>query len=94
MWSYQVIYYCCYKVVNNYLYFSGTTYSIEELVAQLFVHAKEMAVAHTKQKIKDTVITVPPYFNQAERRSLLLAAELAGLKVSLKFFFVLEEVKN
>lgn len=40
-------------------------------------------MAHTNQKTKDIVITVPPFFNQAERRSLLLAAELAGLKVSL-----------
>ena len=27
------------------------------------------------------MITVPPYFNQAERRAMLRAAEFAGLKV-------------
>merc|ERR1712198_562800 len=59
----------------------GETYSVEELVAQLLAHAKEMAAAHTDQRIKDCVITVPPFFNQVERRSLLTAAELAGLKV-------------
>uniref|UniRef100_A0A9J8C3R5 Hypoxia up-regulated protein 1 n=1 Tax=Cyprinus carpio carpio TaxID=630221 RepID=A0A9J8C3R5_CYPCA len=33
------------------------------------------------QPIKDAVITVPAYFNQAERRAVLQAAHIAGLKV-------------
>ena len=49
-------------------------------------YAKDLAAAHTQQRIKDTVITVPPFFNQAERRSLLIAADLAGLKVSFYFY--------
>lgn len=35
----------------------------------------------TEQPIKDAVITVPAFFNQAERRAVLQAAQLAGLKV-------------
>lgn len=35
----------------------------------------------TEQPIKDAVITVPAYFNQAERRAVLQAAHIAGLKV-------------
>lgn len=35
----------------------------------------------TEQPIKDAVITVPGYFNQAERRAVLQAAHIAGLKV-------------
>lgn len=35
----------------------------------------------TEQPIKDAVITVPAFFNQAERRAVLQAARLAGLKV-------------
>lgn len=31
--------------------------------------------------MKDAVITVPPYFGQAQRKGLLLAAELAGINV-------------
>ncbi|XP_068234697.1 hypoxia up-regulated protein 1-like [Palaemon carinicauda] len=58
-----------------------TTYSVEELVAQLLTYAREIAADHTDQKIKDCVLTVPPFFNQAERRAILSAAELAGLKV-------------
>lgn len=34
-----------------------------------------------EQPIKDAVITVPVFFNQAERRTVLLAAQMAGLKV-------------
>lgn len=34
-----------------------------------------------EQTVKDAVITVPAYFNQAERRAVLQAAHMAGLKV-------------
>lgn len=34
-----------------------------------------------EQPVKDAVVTVPPYFNQAERRSMALAAEIAGLNL-------------
>jgi hypoxia up-regulated 1 len=43
--------------------------------------AKTYAEDTSKQTINDCVITVPPYFTQAERRSLLLSAQLAKLKV-------------
>lgn len=62
-------------------YDDETTYTIEELVAQLLEYARDLAVAHTDQRIKDCVITVPPFFNQAERRAILTAADMAGLKV-------------
>lgn len=35
----------------------------------------------SEQPIKDAVITVPAYFNQAERRAVLHAARMADLKV-------------
>ena len=31
--------------------------------------------------VYEAVITVPPYFNQAERRAMMRAGEMAGLKV-------------
>ena len=34
-----------------------------------------------EQPINEAVITVPPYFNQAERRAMSRAAELAGLRL-------------
>lgn len=58
-----------------------TTYSPEELLAQFFYKAKEYAQNSAGQVINEAVITVPGFFNQAERSSVLQAAELAGLKV-------------
>lgn len=40
-----------------------------------------LSLSKTEQPIKDAVITVPAFFNQAERRAVLQAAQLAGLKV-------------
>ena len=57
------------------------SYSPQELAAMILDKAKEIAADFAEQPIKDAVITVPPYFNQAERRALLQAAELAGLNV-------------
>ncbi|XP_028128595.2 hypoxia up-regulated protein 1 [Diabrotica virgifera virgifera] len=58
-----------------------TAYSPEELVAQFLGKAKEFAETNAQQPIKECVLTVPGYFNQIERKALLQAAELAGLKV-------------
>lgn len=44
-------------------------------------HAKHVAEKFAEQSINDAVITVPPYFNQAERRAMVRAGELAGLKI-------------
>ena len=59
----------------------NVTYAPDELLAQIFHKAKEFAENSANQKIKETVITVPGFFNQAERKALLTAAELADLKV-------------
>ncbi|XP_071633112.1 hypoxia up-regulated protein 1 isoform X1 [Temnothorax longispinosus] len=59
----------------------NTTFTPEELLAQILHKGKEMAEAAAHQKINEAVITVPGFFNQAERRALIQAAELAGLKV-------------
>ncbi|CAI2179762.1 6593_t:CDS:10 [Funneliformis geosporum] len=58
-----------------------TTFSVEELLAMQFAHAKEQAEAAAQEAIKDVVITVPPYYNQFERQAILDAADLAGLHV-------------
>lgn len=59
----------------------NTTYTPEELLAQILHKGKEIAEISAHQKINEAVITVPGFFNQAERRALTQAAELAGLKV-------------
>lgn len=58
-----------------------TLYSPEELIAQLLSRAKEWAEQNALQPIKECVLTVPGFFNQAERKALLQAAQLANLKV-------------
>lgn len=56
-------------------------FSVEELIAQMLVKAKEFAQESTQQPITECVLTVPGYFGQAEREALLMAAQLANLKV-------------
>jgi len=58
-----------------------TVYSVEEMLGMIFAHAKKQAEDFTEQKIKDAVVTVPVYFNQAERAALISAAQLGGLNV-------------
>jgi hypoxia up-regulated 1 len=60
---------------------SETAFSPEELLGMIFKHCQEIAEAYADHPIKDTVITVPAFFNQAERRAMIDAATLAGLKV-------------
>lgn len=57
------------------------TFSPEELLGMILAHAREFAANAAGQPIKDAVITVPAYFNQAERRALAQAASLGGLKL-------------
>lgn len=59
------------------------TFTPEELLAMIIQKAKSDAelAAGDGLSIKDVVIAIPPYFNQRERRSVLLSAQMAGLKV-------------
>ena len=59
----------------------GLEFTPEELISMVLSKAKTFAEDSSKQVINDCVITVPPYFTQAERRAVLLAADLAKLKV-------------
>lgn len=59
----------------------ASVYSVEELLAMTLGYAVNLAEFHSKVLVKDTVITVPPYFGQAERRGLVQAAQLAGINV-------------
>ncbi|KAI4497421.1 hypothetical protein M0802_007432 [Mischocyttarus mexicanus] len=61
--------------------YENITHTPEELLAQILHKGKEFAEFSAGQKVNEAVITVPGYFNQAERRALLQAAELAKIKV-------------
>uniref|UniRef100_A0A224XE47 Hypoxia up-regulated protein 1 n=1 Tax=Panstrongylus lignarius TaxID=156445 RepID=A0A224XE47_9HEMI len=59
----------------------STKYSVEELIAMKLTKAREIAQNSAGQPINEVVITVPGFFNQAERKALIQSAEIAGLKV-------------
>ncbi|KAL9398108.1 hypothetical protein Peur_007069 [Populus x canadensis] len=56
-------------------------YSVEELLGMILGFAGDLAEFHSKVVVKDTVVSVPAYFGQAERRALVQAAQLAGINV-------------
>jgi molecular chaperone DnaK len=59
----------------------GKTYSAEELSALILKKLKSDAEKYLKEPVTDAVITVPAYFNDAERTATITAGQLAGLNV-------------
>lgn len=56
-------------------------FSVEELLAMVLEKAKEIGSTFAREPINEVVITVPVFWAQAERKSLLYAADLVGLNV-------------
>uniref|UniRef100_T1DBC3 Hypoxia up-regulated protein 1 n=1 Tax=Crotalus horridus TaxID=35024 RepID=T1DBC3_CROHD len=56
-------------------------YSPEEMLGMVLNYSRALAEEFAEQPVKDAVITIPAYFNQAERRAVLHAAKMADLKV-------------
>ncbi|MBA3544069.1 MAG: Hsp70 family protein [Chthoniobacterales bacterium] len=61
--------------------FNNTKYSAEELSALILKKLKSDAEKYLKVPVTDAVITVPAYFNDAERTATITAGRLAGLNV-------------
>src|SRR2546428_1750707 len=61
--------------------FEGKIYSAEELSALIIKKLKGDAEKYLDQPVTDAVITVPAYFNDAERTATITAGQLAGLNV-------------
>jgi molecular chaperone DnaK len=53
----------------------------EEISAMILQKLKSDAEAHIGEPVKEAVITVPAYFNDAQRTATKTAGEIAGLKV-------------
>ncbi|KAG6820326.1 hypothetical protein H0H93_002175 [Arthromyces matolae] len=58
----------------------GTEWSVEELVAMQFAYVKQLAESVAEEKVRDVVITVPPYYSQMERDAVVDAIEISGLR--------------
>jgi molecular chaperone DnaK len=59
----------------------GKQYSPSQISAFILQKMKETAEAHLGQKVEQAVITVPAYFNDAQRQATKDAGKIAGLDV-------------
>jgi hypoxia up-regulated 1 len=58
----------------------GVEWSVEELIAMQFSYVRQLAESLGGEKVRDVVVTVPPYYSQYERDAVVDAIEIAGLR--------------
>jgi molecular chaperone DnaK len=77
-WSYKVV-----KGDNNTVRIDidGRMYTPQEISAMILQKMKKTAEDYLGQEVSEAVITVPAYFNDAQRQATKEAGEIAGLNV-------------
>lgn len=77
-WSYKVV-----KGDNNTVRIDidGRLYTPQEISAMILQKMKKIAEDYLGQEVSEAVITVPAYFNDAQRQATKEAGEIAGLNV-------------
>jgi hypoxia up-regulated 1 len=58
-----------------------TYYTVEELLAMVLNNSRNMAVEFAGEPINNVIVTIPGYYNQAERRAVADAVQISGLKL-------------
>jgi molecular chaperone DnaK len=61
---------------------AGKTFTPQEISAKILQKIKADAESYLNDKVTEAVITVPAYFNDAQRQATKQAGEIAGLKVA------------
>src|SRR5260370_34803153 len=75
-----------YKIVkagngDAWVEIEGKSYSPSQISAFILQKMKETAESYLGQKVDQAVITVPAYFNDAQRQATKDAGKIAGLEV-------------